>query len=118
VGLFDEVRCEFPLPDPAHQGLVFQTKDLESMMVEKQTEAGLEPAPYPRRPTPEQFSAHTPEKLELLDGHVPGEEKLLLLLLTTMGLRRAVELVGPKLWRSAAAPTRWSVSRRKELRAR
>jgi len=202
--MFDEVRCQYPLPNPAHQGLLFQTKDLESMMdeyvitrrgrlvrektgwleprschvvcpihqdvriydsvevgpeerewveyvfrftagkvtrvrrsrdrhrykvkkwdpeerrksdppapapVEKQAEARLEPALHPRRPTPEEFSSYTPEKLELLDGHIPGEEKLLLLLLTTVGLRRAVQLVGPKLWRSAAAPIRWPVIR-------
>jgi hypothetical protein len=34
VGLFDEVRCEYRLPNPAHQGLVFQTKDLENMLDE------------------------------------------------------------------------------------
>jgi hypothetical protein len=204
MGLFDEVRCEYPLTDPAHQDLVFQTKDLESMMdeyvitrrgrlvrkktgwlsprachvvcpihqdlriydsvevgpeerewveymfrftagkvtrvrrsrdrhrykvkkwdpeewrkpdapaaasIEKQAEARLEPALHPRRPTPEEFSTHTPEKLELLDGHIPGEENLLLLLLTTVGLRRAVQLVGPKLWRRAAAPIRWPMIR-------
>jgi hypothetical protein len=67
------------------------------------------PGLEPRRPTPEEFSACTPEKLELIDGHVLGEENLLLLLLTSMGLRRAAELVGLKLWRSAAAPARWAV---------
>ncbi len=71
----------------------------------------LEPGLHPRRPTPEQFSSYTPEKLELLDGHIPGEENLLLLLLTTVGLRRAVQLVGPELWRRAAAPVRWHVAR-------
>ena len=34
MGLFDEVRCEYRLPDPAHQGLVFQTKDLENALDE------------------------------------------------------------------------------------
>ena len=34
MGLFDEVRCEYRLPDPTHQGLVFQTKDLESALDE------------------------------------------------------------------------------------
>lgn len=29
MGLFDTVHCEFPLPDARHQGLDFQTKDLE-----------------------------------------------------------------------------------------
>jgi len=204
MGLFDEVRSEYRLPNPAHQNLVFQTKDLESLMdeyvitrrgrlVRKKTgwleprrckvvcpvhqdlriytsievgpeerewveyvfrftegrvtrvrrnrdrhrfkvkkwdpeewrkeepvapappegegQKGLPPALHPRRPTPEEFSSHTPEKLELIDGHVPGEENLVLLLLTTMGLRRAAQLVGPKLWRSAAAPIRWPVLR-------
>ena len=196
MGLFDEVRCEYRLPNPAHQGLVFQTKDLENLLdeyvitrrgrlvrtkrgflsprpcrvvcpihqdlriydsvevapeerewveyvfrftegrvtrvrrsrdrgrfqvkawdPEERPEAGgpaaaapegesagrLGPALHPRRPTVEEFSAYTPEKLELIDGHVPGEEDLLLLLLTSIGLRRAAEVVGPKLWRSAAA---------------
>jgi hypothetical protein len=205
MGLFDEVRCEYRLPNPAHQELVFQTKDLESLMDEyvitrrgrlvrsktgwlearrcrvvcpihqdlriySSVEVGpeelerveyvfrftegrvtrvrrsrdrrrfkvkkwdpeewrrkepavapapaegevpkrLQPALHPRRPTPEEFSSHTPEKLELIDGHVPGEEDLVLLLLTSMGLRRAARLVGLKLWRSAAAPIRWPVLR-------
>lgn len=29
MGLFDTVRCEYPLPDQQHQDLEFQTKDLE-----------------------------------------------------------------------------------------
>lgn len=199
MGLFDEVRCEYRLPNPAHQGLVFQTKDLENLMdeyvitrrgrlvrtkrgllaprpcrvvcsihqdlricgsvevgpeehewieyifrftegrvtrvrrsrdrgrfkvkgwhpeqapkpdspaavsAEGETAGRLLPALDPRRPTVEEFSAYTPEKLELIDGHVPGEEDLLLLLLTSIGLRRAARVVGPKLWRSAAAPAR------------
>lgn len=32
MGLFDTVHCEFPLPDPRHQGLEFQTKDLECLL--------------------------------------------------------------------------------------
>lgn len=32
MGMFDTVYCEFPLPDPGHQGLEFQTKDLESLL--------------------------------------------------------------------------------------
>lgn len=202
--MFDEVRCQYPLPNPAHQGLLFQTKDLECLLdeyvitrrgrlvrtrsgcleprarrvvcpihrdlrihgsvevgpeeherveyvfrftegkvtrvrrsrnrhrykvkkwdptelprpdpaaaapVEKRAEARLVPALHPRWPTSQEFASYTPEKLELLDGHIPGEENLLLLLLTTVGLRRAVELVGPKLWRRAAAPIRWPVIR-------
>ncbi len=34
MGLFDDVRCEYRLPNPAHQSLVFQTKDLENLMDE------------------------------------------------------------------------------------
>lgn len=202
--MFDEVRCQYPLPNPAHQGLLFQTKGLECLLdeyvitrrgrlvrtrsgcleprarrvscpvhqdlriygsvevapeerewveyvfrftagkvtrvrqsrdrhrykvkkwdpeewrkpdppaaalAENQAQARLEPALEPRRPTPEEFSCYTPEKLELLDGHIPGEENLLLLLLTTVGLRRAVQLVGAKLWQRAAAPIRWPVIR-------
>jgi len=209
VGLFDEVRCEYRLPDPAHQGLVFQTKDLENALdeyvitrrgrlvrtkrgflaprpcrvvcpihqdlriydsvevapeerewveyvfrftegrvtrvrrsrdrgrfkvktwdpEERPKEGGpaaappegesagrLVPAFQARRPTVEEFSAYTPEKLELIDGHLPGEEDLLLLLLTSIGLRRAAEVVGPKLWRSAAAPGRWATGRPKARR--
>ena len=29
MGLFDTVHCEYPLPDARHQGLEFQTKDLD-----------------------------------------------------------------------------------------
>jgi hypothetical protein len=32
MGLFDTVRCEYPLPDPRHQELEFQTKSLESLL--------------------------------------------------------------------------------------
>ena len=32
MGLFDTVRCEYPLPEARHQGLEFQTKDLECAM--------------------------------------------------------------------------------------
>jgi hypothetical protein len=74
------------------------------------------PALHARKPTVEEFSAYTPEKLELIDGHVPGEEDLLLLLLTSIGLRRAAEVVGAKLWRSAAAPRRWATGRPKARR--
>lgn len=34
MGLFDTVRCEYPLRNPAHQKLEFQTKDLECMLGE------------------------------------------------------------------------------------
>ena len=32
--MFDEVRCQYPLPNPAHQGLLFQTKGLECLLDE------------------------------------------------------------------------------------
>lgn len=205
MGLFDEVRCEYPLPNAAHQGLLFQTKDLDNILAEYritrrgrlvrtkggwfaetrrrlscpihqdlriytsvevgseehewveyvfrftegrvtrvrrsrdrhrfkvktwdpgerkatatettlptgEPEGRLRPGPAPRRPTVDEFHRHTPEKLELIDGHIPGEEDLLLLLLTSVGLRRAARLVGPKVWRSAAAPVRWAPPRRR-----
>lgn len=34
MGLFDTVRCDYPLRNPAHQKLEFQTKDLECMLGE------------------------------------------------------------------------------------
>ncbi len=59
-----------------------------------------------RRPTATEFSAHTPEKLELLDGQLPGDKSMLLLLLTNFGLRRAAALVGYDLWRRALPEAR------------
>lgn len=32
MGMFDTVRCEYPLPDPGHQDLEYQTKDLECLL--------------------------------------------------------------------------------------
>jgi hypothetical protein len=32
MGLFDTVYCEYPLPDPRHQDLDFQTKDFERLL--------------------------------------------------------------------------------------
>jgi hypothetical protein len=32
MGMFDEIRCEYPLQDPAHNKLSFQTKDLENVL--------------------------------------------------------------------------------------
>jgi hypothetical protein len=45
--------------------------------------------------------ASVPRKLELVDGHIPGEQSLVLFLLTTMGLRRVASLVGRDAWVSA-----------------
>jgi hypothetical protein len=32
MGMFDEIKCEYPLPDPEVQDHVFQTKDFENLM--------------------------------------------------------------------------------------
>ncbi|HXO18625.1 MAG TPA: hypothetical protein VOA87_01745 [Thermoanaerobaculia bacterium] len=34
MGLFDTIHCEYPLPDARHQGLEFQTKDLDCALDE------------------------------------------------------------------------------------
>lgn len=49
----------------------------------------------------DEFLAAVPRKLELVDGHVPGEQQLVLFLLRTMGLRRVASLVGREAWLSA-----------------
>lgn len=186
MGLFDTVTCEYPLPDPAHQHLEFQTKDLECLMdhytitrdgrfVRHRPEArraslgrdvewpihgdihiydvdperadrlleyrvrfthgrvewirrvgerlpdtppeelppqelpvtthvaspGLVPGLSGRRLTLDEYRRYLPEKIELIDGKIPGDEQLLLALLTSIGLRRAATLVGPELWQKA-----------------
>jgi len=186
MGLFDTVECDYLLPDPRHQHLEFQTKDLACFMerytitrdgrllkhpwgdlfegqravVEKDIELPIHgdiriydvdpgggselveyvvrfthgrvervrrktegqtsseakppqppaPAEGPRQPVPDvmgrsltasEFSAHTPEKLELVGGRIPGDKDLLLLLLSSLGLRRAAAIVGYDLWKQA-----------------
>ena len=32
MGMFDEIKCEYPLPDPEVQDEVFQTKNFENLM--------------------------------------------------------------------------------------
>ena len=49
----------------------------------------------------EEFLASVPRKLELVDGHIPGEQMLVLFLLTTMGLSRVASLVGRDAWMGA-----------------
>jgi hypothetical protein len=56
------------------------------------------PARMGRPASPEEFRSSIPEKLELVDGHIPGERKLLMFLLTTMGLARVAALVGRESW--------------------
>jgi len=184
MGLFDTVKCEYPLSNVRHQGLEFQTKDLDCSLDSytitadgrlvrhaRRGKRGLErdiewpihgdiriytgdpdserglieysvrfthgcvewvcradgrgglvadelpvrspgparpssperlmPAPWGRRLTIDEFVANSPEKLELIDGRIPGAEKLVLLLLTSLGLRRAVNLVGRDRWKQA-----------------
>ena len=54
-----------------------------------------------RRLSVAEASAFAPEKLELLEGQVSGDKRMLLLLLTSFGLRRTAALVGYDLWRRA-----------------
>lgn len=181
MGLFDTVKCQYPLPSPLHQDLEFQTKDLERLLdhysitrdgrlirhhrpggrgperdiewpihgdiriyerdpqnqdrlveyvvrfthgrvewIRRSDErsapaaykpaataptpvapAGLTPEAWGRRLTVDEFAANVPDKLELIDGGIPGSDELLLLLLTSLGLRRAAMLVGPDRWKQA-----------------
>ena len=181
MDIFDTVTCDYPLPDPRHQDLEFQTKDLEKAMghytITKDgrlirharpsffvaapvsdvewpihgdiriherdpgTDRGLieyavrfaygrvdwirrvriegEPAREPppvatasgqlpvpdvmgRPVTADEFAAFTPEKLELVDGRILGGERLVMLLLTSLGLRRVAALVGREAWTRAS----------------
>lgn len=54
-----------------------------------------------RPASPEEFRASIPEKLELVDGHIPGEQKLVMFLLMTMGLGRVAAMVGREGWLAA-----------------
>ena len=54
-----------------------------------------------RPASPEEFRSSIPEKLELVDGHIPGEQRLVMFLLTTMGLARVAALVGRQGWLAA-----------------
>src|SRR5262249_15273443 len=75
---------------------------LEPSAAASMASAAAAPGPRPeamgRPASREEFRAAVPRKLELVDGHVYGEEKLLLLLLSTMGLRRAAALIGREAW--------------------
>jgi hypothetical protein len=48
--------------------------------------------------TADEFESLAPEKLELVDGRIPGGETLVILLLTSLGLRRVAALVGREAW--------------------
>lgn len=183
MGIFDTVKCEYLLPNPLHQDIEFQTKDLECFLghytitasgrlirhpssydrgpdrdvewpihgdiriyaSDPEKERGLveyrirfthgrvewarrwdeegelvteelpasPPAPaapqgvvpeaWGRLLTVDDFHGYAPEKLELIRGEIPGGEKLLLLLLTQLGLRRAALLVGQERWKKGLA---------------
>jgi hypothetical protein len=59
-----------------------------------------------RPASPEEFLSSIPRKLELVEGHIPGEQRLVLFLLTTMGLERVAALVGRERWLDAFADDR------------
>lgn len=63
--------------------------------------AGMIPEAMGRPASPEEFGSAVPTKLELVDGRIPGGEKLVMILLSTMGLRRVAALVGREAWISA-----------------
>jgi hypothetical protein len=44
-----------------------------------------------------------PEKIELVRGEIPEAEDLLMLVLTQLGLRRVVQMVGAERFRAAMA---------------
>jgi hypothetical protein len=70
-------------------------------MAEPLRKPQLDPDPI----TGDELWDHAPEKIELVDGRIPGDEKLLLLILKGMGLRRAVKIVGRELWARALEDT-------------
>ena len=55
--------------------------------------------------TGDELRAHAPSKLELVDGRIPGDKGLLLLILTSLGVRRAAALVGYDVWRKGVMVT-------------
>lgn len=59
------------------------------------------PDKWGRPLTADELFAFTPRRIELVDGRIPGDEKLALLLLTSLGLRRVAAMVGFDRWRSA-----------------
>jgi hypothetical protein len=61
----------------------------------------MNPERMGRPASPEEFLSSIPRKLELVEGHIPGEQKLVLFLLTTMGLERVAALVGRERWLAA-----------------
>jgi hypothetical protein len=84
----DRVVCDYPLPDSRDQDREFVTGDFGGFGSD-------------RFVITREFLASVPRKLELVDGHIPGEQKLMMFLLTTMGLARVAALVGREGWLAA-----------------
>jgi hypothetical protein len=59
------------------------------------------PEPMGKPASSEEFRSAIPERLELVEGHIAGEGRLVMSLLATMGLRRVAALVGREAWLSA-----------------
>lgn len=67
----------------------------------------LVPRAGPRRITAEEFGRYGPDKLELANGRIVGDERLLLLILSSLGLRHVIELLGPEPWQDAVWLVKW-----------
>jgi len=67
----------------------------------------LVPRAGPRRITAEEFARYTPDKLELANGRIVGDERLLRLILSSLGLRHVIELLGPETWQDAVWLVKW-----------
>lgn len=67
----------------------------------------LVPRAGPRRITAEEFARYAPHKLELANGRIVGDERLLLLILSSLGLRHVIELLGPETWQDALWLVKW-----------
>jgi hypothetical protein len=67
----------------------------------------LVPRAGPRRIAAKEFARYTPDKLELVNGRIVGDERLLLLILSSVGLRHAIELLGPETWQDALWLVKW-----------
>lgn len=71
------------------------------------TRGALVPRLGPRRITAAELARHAPKRLELSKGRIVGDERLLLLVLSGLGLRHAIELLGPATWQDALWSVRW-----------
>lgn len=126
---FDRVFCDYSLPDVGGQARGMTTTQLTASLVEYAVRfaggrvewvrrvrldvpqvgpasapsmAAMVPEAMGRPVSLEEFRAAAPRRLDLVDGRIPGAEKLVLILLTTMGLKRVAALVGRDAWLAAA----------------